>query len=494
MTNTKVSSSGSDSQSERRLERAQKHVNEYWFPPNPRLLQRIKAGLEGGAYDLDIGFLIAEIKTDFALLTYCMRELTRLLISEQIPIPQNFSFASIFKLAGLDRVKQVLVVNSERMSTHSVDNISEEQALRLQEAMISASAAEVLSESSNINADLGFSCALVRQLGHTLIAWNYPSVYQRCVSSVSGTKTLDSLLTESLGFSPQLLAHSILDEWGLQGEINQALIDNNPASPQPTEGSATDIPATLKKICSIGEALARANDPEHYPSAEKDWESVKLALQENLGYQGIKLIQEKVKLNCENYVSLMPEMFGRCDNINPDTQINEFLENSLLRNNQFVRHCPPRLRKRFKNFYTLVKPGEIAREALAFLIKEIIPFAGFNGGYIYTLDPTTMQLVPRTKIGTSVEKPMQSIPYNSSQSDPDPVATAFGCSAPIVQGVNNDAARPHGTSSIVGAIGMAPKIGTLYLELPSDLLTGDDHNMLVHFKAVRQAINDCFHI
>ena len=487
--NTKISSFSADT-NERRLLRAQKHVNEYWFPANPKLVQRIRAGLDGGAYDLDIGFLIAEVKTDFALLTYCLREITRLLNSENIPIPDNAGFADIIELAGLKKVKRILDVAPENISSHSVDHISEEQALRLQEAMISASTAEVLSENNNLGADIGFSAALTRQLGHTLISWNYPSVYQRCLSSVSATKTLDTLLTESLGFSPQLLAYVIIEEWGLHGNLRDILLEDSKTQRTGEELSSTA--STLKKICSIGEALARANDPEHYPSAERDWEEVKVALEETLGYEGIKLIQEKVKLNCESYMSLMPEMFKRSENINPDTQINDFIENSLLRNNQFVKHCPPRLRKRFKNFYTLVHPGEIAREALAFLVKEIIPFAGFNGGFIYTLDPTSMQLVPRTKIGTSVEKDMQPIKYDPATPDSDPVSTAFGCSVPIVQSSVSNSLLNDRTALVAGAVGNSPKIGVLYLELPSELLAGTEHNMLLHYKAIRQALNDCF--
>lgn len=483
----------SDSTNERRLQRAQKHVSEYWFPPNPILVKRIKEGIDQGVYDLDVGFLIAEIKTDFSLLTYCLREVIILLRKDNFEIPPHSSFTQILTLAGLSKIKKVLMVPLGQISSHSTESITEEQALRLQEAMISASTVEVLSEKQNFDSDLGFSCALVRQLGHTLIAWNYTSVYQRCMNSITPSKSLDILLAESLGFSPHMLALAILDEWGIEGEVSNSLNQNN--SQQQNSSDKLNRSASILRLCQIGEALARANDPEHYPTASSDWEEVKAEIADSLGYEGIKLVQDRVKQNCENYLSLFPEMFANVVNVNPDSHIHEYLESSLLKNNQFVKHCPPRLRKRFKDFYGMLRPGEIVRDALALLLREIIPFAGFNGGYIFTADPTTLHLIPRTKIGTTLVRSMEPINYNPDQPEADDISAAFICNAPVVQRTINlpkVLSNASGIASIAGSLGNKSKFGVLYLELNEPLLDDSAVNILVHFKAVRQAIADCF--
>jgi hypothetical protein len=291
-----------------------------------------------------------------------------------------------------------------------------------------------------------------------------------------------------------LLAHSIINEWGISGQISDILNSNSPnISTKSSEEPSHSVGKTIRKLCEIGEALARANDPEHYPCAEQDWTYVKCSLEDSIGIEGIKTIQERVRQNSESYAQLLPEMFQKFQNINPDTQINEYIENSLLRNNQFVKHCNPRLRKRFKQFYSQIRPGEIARNALSFLIKDIIPFAGFNGGYIYTFDPSNMTLVPRTKIGSEINKEMFTVSILSENpKSNDPVSIAMNCSAPIVQRISDT--QESSLAFIVGAIGSQTKVGVLYLELPNETLITDENNCLVQFKAIRQALDDCFHV
>lgn len=475
-----IAAKSGDPVAEKRLLRACKHVNQYWFPPNHKLLFRIVQGLQEGVYDLDIGFLISELKTDLALLLYTLRETVLHLKQNSIKIPANYSLVSIFEIAGLAVVKKVLLDCNDKISAHDIDAINEDQALRIQETMISASAAEVLSDGANLDSDMSFSCAIIRQLGHILIAWNYQSIYQRCLNSITKNKNLDQLLSEALGFSPQMLALSLLDEWGLEGEIQQVL------KPSPTDSAQVQ---NLAKLCEIGEALARANDPEHYPSAAADWEAVKEDLESKRGFETIKAIQDRVKKNCESYMKLMPEMFDSTQNINPDTHIHDHDESLLLANNQFVKHCPPRLRKKLKNFYAILRPGEIAREALAMLLKEIIPFSGFNGGYVFTHDPVAGYLVPRTQIGRSVKRPMQPVEFGKDQMANDPVATAFNCNSPLVYNGENQE-----TAAIIGSLGNAGKMGVLYLEIEEAALRDPENNPLLHFKAVRQALNDCFQI
>jgi hypothetical protein len=468
---------------ERRLSRACNHVNQYWFPINKILLSKIHQGLYEGVYDLDIDFLISELKMDLALLLYSVRETIAHLKVNSIRIPPSASLTTIFELAGLDCLKKILAGCEQKASLHNIDLINEEQALRLQEALISASTAEVVSANYNIDPDLSYSCAIVRQLGHILISWNYAELYKKCLQNVSSTKTLDQLISTALGFSPKLLALALLNEWGLEGSMQEMLVET------PSQAEGDQITHNLTKLCEIGEALARANDPEHYPSAAADWEKVKQDIELSAGTTAIKAIQARVKKNAEGYVKLFPEMFQITENIDAGSHIHTHAENLLLANNQFVKHCPPRLRKKLKNFYATLVPGEIISSALTMLVKDIIPFAGFSGGYIYTYDPALGQLIPRTKIGRQVDRTIQPVEYVKGKSSTDTIATAFACSTPII---NND--EKDITSSITASIGNTGKIGVLFLETHKESVINGESNILVHFKAIRQAFNDCFHV
>src|SRR5262249_37415849 len=153
---------------------------------------------------------------------------------------------------------------------------NELQALRFRESLLSASAAEILASKNAIDPEDGFSCGLLRQLGLTLIAWNYPRVYNRAMECITPNEGLDFQLQKVLGFSPSLLGLTFAQRWNLSDEILVALGDRKKrfsvSASERSDSGAQHVGEMLSKICEVSEALARANDPEHYPTALRDWE------------------------------------------------------------------------------------------------------------------------------------------------------------------------------------------------------------------------------
>ncbi|HPN73314.1 MAG TPA: HD domain-containing phosphohydrolase, partial [Candidatus Omnitrophota bacterium] len=74
-------------------------------------------------------------------------------------------------------------------------------------------------EQSFGNGEFGFLSALLRQLGITLVAWNYPAAFDRALKSVTSTQPLTTVLSSMLGFSPELLAASLVRQWGGSSEL-----------------------------------------------------------------------------------------------------------------------------------------------------------------------------------------------------------------------------------------------------------------------------------
>ncbi|MDC0358897.1 HDOD domain-containing protein [Oligoflexia bacterium] len=483
----------------RNLLLACQRVNDAWMPVNPDLLKRIKAGLKKDAYNLGIEFLISEIKTDFALFTYCLKEVrnTKKQKSKQsgAALPDNLSPTQLLHWAGIDCLKEILDVEPSQISKHAFTKECTLQLQRFQEAMVGASAAQSLAEKTAVDPDLGYSTGLLRQLGLALIAWNYPKVYQKVMSALTDETSVDNELTRALGFAPRLLGIAMARQWSLAPQLRLALGDKDAA--QALSGNQTrefeTTAKTLQKICEVGEALARANNPKQYPTAKSDWHTAQKAIINILGPDGMRLVQEKIKDNCENYLSAAPETFRRALEIRKEPGAGRSNNNNLFKNNRYIKHCPKPLQEAFGKLYEQITPGSIAREQLDLLIKQVIPLAGFDFGCVFLINPESMRLVPRLTLGTvplSTFKERNALSISTGTDDP--VLAAYHCNTPIVE--SSGSLALEGRACIAGVVGKRERVGVLYLELTQEQMHNQLTSPLMCFKAISQALNDCLAI
>lgn len=478
----------------RNLLLALKRVYEAWFPPNPDLLNRIRQGLDEGSYDLDVDFLISELKTDFALLSYCIRELVRLYKADNEPLPRNSSPIEMLRVAGIERLKKILRAQPEQISPYTLENINDLQAARLKEVLISASTAEVIAEKSNLDLETGFSSGFLRQLGLALVSWNYPNIYRRTLRQINKGRNLDQALTAELGFSPGLLGLTIARQWGVSAEIRSAMGDPQAlgANDGQKNSAIRRVGDTLAKICEIGEALARANDPANYPDARSDWETARREIEHRLGNDGIKQIQHKVRENCENYIKLLPESFKSAVEIQPELRIKTQLSDTLHARNRYVRDCPEKLRNKVLALYARIDERRISRDNVIFWAREILPLTGFPRGCIFLLEPESALLVPRLALGDAALDDYKPVSCSGGVSESNRVAAAFQCSTPLIE---RDARTLNGnTGYIACVIGSVQRAGVLYLEFSAEQARETGGEAITAFKAASQALNDCFNV
>lgn len=484
----------------RRLEKACRHVNDLWFPVNPDLMTKIQHGLKNEIYELNPEALISEIRSDFSLFTYCLRELLRLLREDGIEIAVDANPLDLLREAGLQRLRSIVDVKETAISKHTLQGLDKEQAARIQEALVSASCAEVLSPTFNVSPEVGYSVALLRQLGHTLIAWNYPTYYQEAVQEIKQSKRqLDLVIAERLGFSPSLLAIKIMHSWGAPAGFCAAVFaeEHGPTGEGAAEEQGPDpyylVGEMLSKLCSVGEALARANNPDIYPSAVQDWEFARDEIGDRLGDDGLRCIQEKLFENFESYVNFVPDMFSGGMVLDPGLQIVTHRRDEVLRRNPFIRNCAPDTKAHLMQLYLSIDGGSgVAEKGLSTIVKEIVPQAGFDAGCIYTIDPTLMLLVPQTKIGETALRDIKPVDYSVIASDADLVAIAYGAVEPVVKyGLTK---LQNGIASLAGVIGFSTRVGVLYLELPQERFSLKEEEYMMHFRAISQALNDCLNL
>lgn len=472
------------------LEIAVQTLSDSWFPVNSDTLQRIKAGFAAGEFKDDLSALVNLLHTDCSLYVYALQKLTQMIK----PCPAD-PF-ELFRAAGTDALQMILSIDEDAISPHDLGSASYVQALRLQQTMVSATASEALAEPADISKNLGFTCAVLRQLGITLIAWNYPHVYTKALTALKPGKKLDAILGGTLGFTPWLLGVAMARKMGISPLLRAGMGDTQALEEisDPVErGQVAHTADTLVKICEVGEALARASDPKHYPTAATDWEAAQTAIVSMLGNNGMRTIQERLVANCRGYTESAPDLFKLPASIVPATlSVVPETPPAPKKENPFARQCPPAVRTALEQLYKKLEGGHVSREVLQQLVRELIPAAGFQRGCVYLAEPDSMRLTPRLAIGTDDIRRYNEVDYASASSGFDPVASAFRCRTPIHEqsGSVGEGDSPY----VAGQLGNSQKIGVLYLEPADALLKSLKSDPIVLFKALRQTLQDCLNL
>lgn len=483
----------SDRLTGRRLERAVAYVSDYWFPVNSTQLSEIKRGLKEGRFEQNLVALHKEIRSDVALFTHCIRKLAELLAGNNTQL--NLTPIEILERASYEQLKDILSTPEASISSHSAASGSNLQLARFHETMLSASTAEVLSEGRGIDSDTAFSAAILRQLGLTLIAWNYPGLYEECVFSLGSEETIEQVLERRLGFSPALLALRVVHEWGLSDQvcINLGLMQHKKDEESAQENAVINsIGDKLKQLCEVGEALARAKSPANYPSAKEDWHFAQSMIEAQLGADGLEQIVERFRDSALGYTQLVPEMFqaGLIAKKPVATSSRREIDNAL--NNPYLAQCTESLKEVLSDIYKRYRGTKISPQGVRELIKKAVPLVGFSGGCIFTIDPSSMVLVPQVELGKMQLRAMRAVDYNLIGSKGDAVAQAFRGQELITEYRSSQSAEPY--TAFSGMFGASQKIGVLYLEMPGTVSNEANSQQAIHFNAIRHTLNFCLHL
>jgi hypothetical protein len=475
--------------SARRFERAATHVALHWFPISPATLSFLSKGFESGVYTNNLPRLIEDLKTDFALFTYCVKELLLAAENESVPAIVSSDPIQLITWSGAARVRAILQDEQGLPRSHNLVQGDSLMLERLRETSIVAATSAVLSEGRNLNGQKGFCHGLIRQVGLNLVAWNYASLYSRVIRSLGKSSSLDIQLSKELGFSPTMLAMKLL----------------KPSLPK----TATDAAPILESwrafddLCSIGEALARADHPDTYPSAENDWTKASRYIQDSVGPKGIDLIRQRAVESTQMYRSVLPGTFASLLQFNPAESLRTHRKGLRSRENQFVQGCPAPVQAALRSIYAEMSGKSVNRKVLEKLVKEVIPFAGFTGGCVFLVDPSTMSLIPRTVIGKVKMRSLTPIALPRSHGShinaligdvittrlygtADVAQAAFESDQPVLQRSNGS--TKDSFTGIYCCLGKTRKIGVLYLEVPEVQFSDRSPQVLKIFKALQQTL------
>lgn len=466
---------------ERRLDRAVQHVMRSWFPINQTVLNTIRKDLEAGTYQTQPDKLLGDLKADFALFTYVVKELTNTATQEGIGLKIIANPVELIKWAGPNRIKAAIAPEKNLPTTHSLGSSEPFQIARLRETAVIVSTAVVLSELKNLDPDVGFSRGVMREIGLNLIAWNYPTLFSKIVGSLTADTSLDEELSRELGFTPTLLALKV---------INPSRVAAGQDAPDEKDTPPPDW-ALYDELCAIGEALARAEHPETYPSADHDWERAVKYLNENGGTGALELIKDRAVEHAKTYQETIPDSFPSFDSLWRRGDELTAQTNSIEMDADFQR-CPLPLQTSLRSLYADIKANPINKSIIHTLLNSIIPQAGFTGGCVFVVDPTSASLKRRNVIGTVKLRPIDKATLDLG----DMAVTALSLDEPLL--ANKTVVGPTSPatqlSGMYGTLSTARRVGVLYLEAPIGNDAAQKDNALYAFKTLKRALSDALHL
>jgi hypothetical protein len=118
------------------------------------------------------------------------------------------------------------------------------------------------------------------------------------------------------------------------------------------------------------------------------------------------------------------------------------------------------------------------------LIKDVFPEAGFTGGCVFVVDPTSLSLKPRTLIGNVQMRQISNVALEPG----DPAVSALSSTQPVVK--NGDGTENASVAGIYSALGSRKKIGVLYLETSQKNQVPPSDETMGVFNVLKKALSD----
>ena len=468
---------------------ARDNMVEGWFPVNIVALNQLRQNLTTGLYEGDRERFITDMRADFSVFAYILRELPKIVTPPAVLDPSK-------ALRDLSRKEllELLKTPTGSLASSSFSGIVRAQASRVSHSLVSCTTADVLAQKDGTDPVLAYSAALMRQLGHNLIAWNYPRIYTRALAQNNGDRLqLEQQLAKVLGFSPSRLIGQLANHWRFSPELKLVI----GVEVQPLEfvragierEVAIDTGRRLQAFCEIGEAFAEVSDPEHFPEAAYKWGMVVERISGALGPSGVEILSRHIDGISAGYHDLAPSIYG--DKLTTEQKIDrarEIQSDRLAANNPYLNRCSVEFQNELREAYRVVYKHKLSTEALQRLVGNVIPKAGFGRGCLYLINKQSGRLVPTLKIGSCLLSRYKAQSGTLVTEQESALTEALFCGTPIRQEGYFFGER---VACMVGAVGGKEKAGVLYLELNDELARQPSQVPLSYFRAVLQAMNEC---
>ncbi len=381
-------------------------------------------------------------------------------------------------------------VSPRQLHSHSVASLIQQRATR--KTLTRTAASDVLAPYFKVDSDAAYAVSALRELGHSLIVWNYPRIYAHAVEHVERqvpdqkerVRLLDQRLTKVLGFSPYTLSLAIAQHCQLSPEIQIGV--GHSAERLSATPEIAAVGSTLAKVAQIADIFAQSTMPEAGEEVTTRWDRMRAELLPLLGASGLSMLNDACTLVLQRYADVLPELASH-PITPPIKKAAPRPHTQLFIQNLYIPHCSIELKELLHVTYARLDPRIVSYETITELMQLVAPKAGFTDGAFYLLNPDLIQLEPRVKLGAKTDA-LVAIPYRDKRFSAHPVARTFLGKAPVIEGHSS----PE-KISFSGIIGSAQRVGVLYLEATMDQ-PNQNVRPRMHFKALQQTLTDCLNV
>jgi len=463
-----------------------KYLQRGWIPPTPGLLEEIQEKLASDHY-AEGASVLEDIGEDFSLLAHCLRglkDVARDQMWEKDPV-------EILDSLNKDQLETLFDTSAAKLSLHRFRRMGKFQQQQFAHSIRSLSGADILgAEAMGVEGKSGTNsvtaCSALRQFVPNLIAWNYPRLFPKVLHATRrGEGTLEANIQRILGESPQRLAAAFASDWQLRPQLQKAVrysrANQNPNLPQLIDYTNPDSAEAIGAICELAEGLAKLQNPRQFPSAEKEWSESVPEIERMLGSDKtsslVKDLEAKAGERLERYSSTLGTSLFTRRVVTQRKSLSESKNASLLKG------CEPALTEALETYYGLLNEASPI-EALHWLLNKAIPIAGFSNGCIFLSKVGGEQLLPSVYLGSEAR---------SIFSKYDPYIAKI-LSASVFKDL------PFSESGILrsgyqlrhvsAAMGGSIDLGVLCLEITTSEESEFKAGSIVHFKALRLALNE----
>lgn len=448
-----------------------------WFPGNRGVAEAAEALIASSDAGFDREKFVATVRSDFSLLTFTSLHLARSTGAAPRADLLDHAPLDLIRIASPTDLGAILRQAKGRCGPSPADASAGENGARVKHAIVSASSAEIIAHATGIDPETAYACALFRQLGNTLIAWNYPHVYRRALTLVRSDAPLDLILGKILGFTPSLLGLTIAQRWNITPVILRGMGDQTAYSR--VKESALSAGDRLNEICTLSESIAQSTEPGAYPAAVRRWPEIRATFERLAGPAALDRLRDTLAYNARVYLSVVPPVFHLPPEL-VETPAKPAVVSSRFEGNSFAHRCPEPIRHLFRDLYAGLEGGQRAR-ALTALLRSVAPTVGFKGGCVFIHEIESDLLRPRYTAGNL--RPIDYPTFRIGTSNDDPVTVSF---------LRADSTDPiHDDGAITGAIGETRRTGVVKMLPGPELraLNADELDLL--FRAFRKALEDC---
>jgi hypothetical protein len=486
------------------LEKATELVTKLWFPFNPSILNSVMGKLETGDFSHIKGQIVNELEKDMSLFLLCLKELVTILDERGVGSYREgeISTYEFFSQVSKEELDLALSRVAKFKCHQKLDSGSRLQKQKLVEMYISGVAVKTLSEKMNegeldsVSRELNYSSILLRQLGATLIAWNYPQIYEKVASRKHTPDSFDDGLRDALGFSPIMLGFSIAKSWNLPPVYlrvvggDQAFEDFRMTETFTVQDRI--ISDSVIQICEIGEALSRAMNPDLFSSSVTDLDKASKYIRKVIGEQGVREILDAAKNQLDHLkFGSLSEMIDESTSSLVKKVSSAKYSNQLASKNIYLDALPEALHEKVLTLYSEMTPEGSVPVYTAAFAKQIVPSTVFSSLIVYLNDPFKQLLFPSLVIGTPRAITPTAVGMSGTGNSYNIISAGFGLKTPLRE--DRLIRENEEIVMLASALGSDPAIGVLYAE--ADISDPEfPSSIMRYFKALKNLLSDCLHL